>query len=209
MRITIGGSSRCAVLAALLLLAGAAAAAQADRGVAVDVGKIEVTQRLTPGGSYALPTIGVSNPGTETSVYLMGLSQMEGQAGLVPPLSWFDFSPPRFALEPGSTQPVRIEIHIPPGAQPGEYEALLQARVNLEGAGAQLGAAAAARLSFTVNPSNVVQAWAVKVQTFIRRRAPWSYIVPAVAALIVVARWATSRYAFRLERRPERPERRQ
>ena len=57
---------RQAHVVAIALAAGLLVpAAGADRGVSVDLGRIDIDQKLEPGGSYTLPTMGVRNPGSE------------------------------------------------------------------------------------------------------------------------------------------------
>src|SRR5688572_24849705 len=81
-------------------------------GVALDTGRVDVTQRLSKGGTYQLPVVGVRNPGSESATYTMGTSFFEGQAGRRVPEGWFSFSPARFTIEPGATQPVRVTLDI-------------------------------------------------------------------------------------------------
>lgn len=192
---------RCALTLAIFLLLHSATAARAQVGVSVDLSRIAVNQALSPGGSYTLPTIGVTNPGTERSTYQMGLSYMEGQGELVPPLEWFTFSPASFTLDPGATRAVSITLDVPASATPGSYAALLQAQLAVDGAGGRVGAAAASRLSFNVRPSTILQGWLVQAQTFFRRYAPWMYAVPAGAALMALGGWVSRRFSFRVERR--------
>jgi hypothetical protein len=56
--------------------------------VAVDIGRIDVEQKLSRGGTYQLPTIGVRNPGTETTRYVMGISHIQDQSGRRAPADW-------------------------------------------------------------------------------------------------------------------------
>ena len=177
--------------------------ARADKGVALDVGTVKVEKKLSRGGSYTLPPIGVRNPGDETTTYKMGIDFIEDQDGRRPKASWFSFNPQEFTLEPGATTRVRIELDIPPGARPDDYEALVVATIVSEsdGEGTALGGAAAARLNFTVKPSNFFEAWLLRIQNWFQDNAPWSYIVPAVFVLLVALWFARRRFAFRIERR--------
>lgn len=188
-------------LSLVVLLGLGASPASADKGVSVDLGVIDVSQKLSRGGRYSLPTIGVRNPGSEASRYMMGISYLEAQSDKRPPADWFDFEPEEFRLGPGETQPVAITLRVPTDARPDSYAALLSAQILPEGKGAQVGAAAGARLQFTVKPSNVLQAWQLKAETFLRDYSPWSYIAPAAVALLAASVWLTRRFSFRLERR--------
>jgi hypothetical protein len=194
------------VLLAVLVAASIAplTSVRADVGVALDVGKITVDQRLAKGGTYELPVIGVRNPGSEAAAYQMGVSHVQGQAERAPPDGWFTFTPSAFSLEPGATQPVRITLDIPAGADPDDYAALIQAQIAPSGEGAQVGAAAAAHLTFTVEPSTMLEAWMVRGRRQLDRWFPWSYLLPALLLGTVTARWLGRRYRFglRVERRP-------
>src|SRR4029079_2433405 len=95
-------------------------AAAASTGVAIDLGRVTVRQSLTPGGSYELPTIGVRNPGTETTTYVLRASPVELEGHAAPPSGWFSFAPARLTLEPGATRAVRVRIALPTGADPGD-----------------------------------------------------------------------------------------
>jgi hypothetical protein len=131
----------------------------------------------------------------------MGVSYLENQPQRRAPSSWFTFSPAEFRLEPGETQPVTMTLTIPTGARPDDYGALLSAQLAPEGEGAEVGAAAGARLEFTVKPSNLLQAWQLKTETFFRDNAPWSYLVPTLVGVLAVGAWFSRRFSFRLERR--------
>ena len=62
-----------AVVAGSFVSVGPAAA---DRGVALDLGRVEIARGLTPGGGYRLPPVGVRNPGDEETTYRMVVSSM-------------------------------------------------------------------------------------------------------------------------------------
>src|SRR5687767_1480811 len=98
--------TRTPTRAALLLLAlfvvpAGGEAARADRGVSIDLGRIEIEQPLAPGGSYRLPTIGVRNPGDETTRYRLSVAPVDVEDAKAPPAAWFRFSPSELELEPG------------------------------------------------------------------------------------------------------------
>jgi hypothetical protein len=195
-----------AALAAITVLALLPVALAADVGVALDVGRIDVEQRLAKGASYQLPTIGVRNPGTETSTYEMSAGYVERQSQRRPPLDWFTFTPDRFTLEPGATIPIRVALEIPTDAGPDDYYALLRAQVVTEGEGAQVGAAAAAQLTFTVEPSTILEAWLLRGRLALQERSPWSYFILGLGVVAVPAWWLGRRYRFglRVERRGSR-----
>lgn len=176
-------------------------AAEASRGVAIDLGRIEIKQKLTPGGSYRLPVMGVRNPGTETTTYELKASPFAVEGRSAPPESWFHFSPARLTLEPKETQAVKVRIDLPTGADPGDYLALVGPQIVTKESGAQVGAAAASRVTFTVEPATWLQAEWLKLKTFFSDHAPWSYVPPLVLLFSLLAYRIRSRFAFRIERR--------
>ena len=186
-------------LAASTLAAGPLA--HADEGVALDVGSIKVEQRLSRGGTYNLPPIGVRNPGDEMTSYRMGIDFVEDQDGRRPKASWFSFEPEEFTLEPGQTTRVRIELKVPPGARPADYEALVVASIVTEGEGTALGGAAAARLDFEVKASNWLEALWLWLRYWFSDNAPWSYLIVGGVAAAGVFVALRRRFAFRIERR--------
>lgn len=183
--------------------AAAAPPARATSGVAIDLGRIEIAQALTPGGSYRLPTIGVRNPGTEVTHYRLRAGPVESGDAKAPPQGWFTFEPAQLTLEPGETRAVRARITLPPGSDPGDYIALVGAEIVADGGGARVGAAAATRLTFTVEPANALQAWWLRITRLFGDHAPWSYVAPLLAALAVLLRQLRGRFTFRVERRAE------
>jgi hypothetical protein len=187
---------------ALAVTLASSGTALASRGAAIDLGRIAIQQKLTPGGSYRLPTMGVRNPGTETTTYELKASALQAEGRDRPPEDWFAFSPSRLTLRPNETRSVRVRIQLPTRADPGDYVALVGPQIVTNGGGAQVGAAAASRVTFTVEPATLLQAYWLKLKTFFSDRAPWSWLVPllALAALLV---WRfRARFSLRIERRP-------
>jgi hypothetical protein len=188
-------------LFAVLTLLALPGTATASKGVAIDLGRIEILQNLTPGGSYRLPVMGVRNPGTETSSYELKASPLEIEGRQAPPGEWFHFSPRKLTLKPKQTQAVKVRIDLPTGADPGNYVALVGPQIVTKGRGAQVGAAAASRVTFSVEPATALEAYWLKLKTFFSDHAPWSYVVPLVLLLALLAYRIRSRFAFRIERR--------
>lgn len=185
-------------LAVLVLSAGTASA---ERGVALDLGTVEIAQALTPGGSYHLPPVGVRNPGDDRTTYRMVVSSIAGQSRAPVPESWVHFSPGEVTLGPGQTRKVQPRLSLPTGADPGNYEGLLAAQIVTGGVGSQVGAAAAAKLTFEVESTTLLGAWWHKLSTASTEHAPWTWLVPAVLALALVASWLMRRFSFRVEKR--------
>ncbi len=181
------------------VLVGAAPAA-ASMAVSIDVGRIDVTDELALGDEYRLPTFGVRNPGTEPTTYRLTVGGIDGQAAMVPDATWFTFEPAELTLEPGESRPVQAVITLSPDSEPGPYAALIGPQIVAEGTGAQVGAAAAARLSFTVAPSS----WLEGVLRAILRivgEQPWLLAIPAVLVLALAAWLLRRRFSISIARR--------
>ncbi len=188
----------------VVLLAGAcllATPAGADRGVALDLGRVEITDGLLAGGGYRLPAFGVRNPGDERTSYRMVVSYVTDQERLEPPQEWFRFEPAQFALAPGKTRSVSARIEVPTGADPGDYEALLAAQIVTEGRGVQIGGAAASKVSFTIEPSSLLEAWWLKAKAFFSEHAPMSWILPLVLLLSLLGWQLGRRFTLDISRR--------
>jgi hypothetical protein len=185
-------------LTGLLLWAGVAAA---DRGVALDLGRLDVAQKLTPGGGYRLPPLGVRNPGDEVTSYRIVVSHVEGQDGKPIPAAWVRVKPTELTLKPGRTEKVQARLDLPTGADPGDYEGLLAAQIVTKGEGAQVGAAAAAKLTFSVEASTWLGAQWYRIRTFLSGHEPWTWLIPALLATVLLGVQLRRRFAFEVVRR--------
>ena len=188
------------VLAISLALTGAGPAA-ADRGVALDLGRLDIAQTLTPGGGYRLPPVGIRNPGDEVTTYRMVVRSVQGQARIPVPRGWLEFEPDEVTLRPGQTKNVETWLSLPTGADPGRYEGLLAAQIVSDAKGAQIGAAAAAKVTFEVESATLLGAWWHRLSTWFSDKAPWTWLVPAVLASLLAGVQFRRRFAFRLEKR--------
>ena len=182
-----------------LLLTGGVASA--DRGVALDLGRLDVAQKLTPGGGYRLPPLGVRNPGDEVTSYRIVVSHVQGQEGKPVPEDWVRFEPTELTLKPGKTEKVQAQLSLPTGAEPGDYEGLLAAQIVTKGEGAQVGAAAAAKLTFAVESSTLLGAWWYRIRTFFSDHQPWGWLIPALLATALLGWQLRRRFAFQVVRR--------
>jgi len=164
---------------ALVIISGlfGASTAHADRGVGINVSGIAVTDTLAQGGGYNLPGFAVINTGDEPAEYEVTVSSVANQPQRRPDASWFEFQPRRFTLEPGKVQNVQTRLVLPSGADTGDYFGQIQAQVVTEGTGNTVGIAAAARLSFTVEPSSWFAAQRLRFARFLRDMEPWTYVV--------------------------------
>ncbi len=195
--------ARCAAVGwiLLVLLTMGGRPAWASTGVAVDVGRIDLVNEVRPGASCTLPTIGITNPGTQLARYRMVVSSIGNKLEARAPSSWFEFSESEFSLEPGATEPVSITLRVPPGARPGDYQALVGAQLAGIRQGASVAGGAAARLSFVVAPAGPFQAWLLKLWTLLLELAPWSYLLPIGVLLVVGGRKIRRAFTIRVERR--------
>jgi hypothetical protein len=189
-----------AVLAlGVALLVGAAPVA-AGMAVSIDVGSIAVREQLVPGGEYRLPTFGVRNPGTESTSYVLAVSYVDGQEGFRPPADWFTFEPAALTLGVGESRAVETTLDVPADAEPGDYAALIGPQIAAGGSGPQVGAGAAARLTFAVQPSSALDAWLRMLWRFLAEN-PWVWIAALVAIAAALLWFVRRRFRFTIQRR--------
>lgn len=144
-------------------------------GVGVGTGKIQVEEKLKPGVIYHLPPLTILNTGDEASDYEALISYHEKQPQLMPPLSWFVFSPQKFHLSPGKVQVVDIKLNLPINAKPGDYFVYLEGQPvqKVKSGETTIGIAAAAKLYFTIVPANILQGIYYKIVSFWQVYSPW------------------------------------
>lgn len=141
-----------AVAGAILWAGTGPATAHADAGVGIDPGKIEGLPPLVAGESVTL-AVQVRNPGSDAASYQMVGQVMSGVDELAVDPAWFTFEPATLQLDGGAAAEVRVTVRPAPDAGVGDYLALLTAQLVLpeaNGAGAQIGAAVATKLLFSV-----------------------------------------------------------
>lgn len=189
------------VLFLATLLATLVRPALATTGVSIDVSRIDVTEQLAPGGAYDLPKFGVRNPGTDATSYTMVVTYVDGQDAHQPPATWFSFSPPSLTLADGESQPVSTSLEVPPDAAAGEYAALIGPQIAAEGSGAQVGAGAAARLTFTVSECQGLDCWLRWIGRWIGEHL-YVLLIPLALAALIGMRVMRRRFAFSIQRRP-------
>lgn len=177
-----------------------AAPAGATTGVSIDVSRIAISEALLAGDEYRLPAFGVRNPGTEPTSYRLTVSSIDGQAALSPPESWFSFAPGDLTLGPTESRAVQTRLVIPADAEPGEYAALIGPQIASDGGGAQIGAAAVARLTFTVVPSSPLEAFLRWLLRSIGEN-PWILLVPTAFGVGLALWFVRRRFAFSISRR--------
>ncbi len=162
------------------------AATFAKIGVGVGLGKVNIDERLKPGGIYKLPTLPVLNTGDEAGDYEVEVTYLTDQAEMRPEADWFSFSPSQFHLEADSSQSVEVSLMLPVNARPGDYFAFLEAHPVTTGEGVTIGVAAATKLNFTIKPSGVLGASIERVRSFFTTTSPVSYIVLGIVGTIVL-----------------------
>ena len=198
---------RLSGLRGLLLLAPAfgaallgAAPARASQSVSIDVGRIDVTDALAPGGEYKLPAFGVRNPGSESTTYRIVVTYLNGQDAAEPAQAWFSFEPDELTLGPGESRPVQARITLPADAEPGNYAALIGPEIVGLGTGAQVGAAAAAHLTFTVAPSSWLDGVLRQLGRYFAQN-PWALAIPLLLAALIALAVVRRRFSFSVSRR--------
>lgn len=173
----------------------------ATTGVSIDVSRISVTQELAPGDKYELPTFGARNPGTDPTSYTIVVSYIDEQEAHQPPTSWFTFSPASFTLDGGQSRAVSTSLELPPDAEAGHYTALIGPQIASEGSGPQIGAGAAARLSFTVAECDGFECWLRWLGSWIGEHR-YVLLIPLALLAFAVVRILRRRFAFSIQRRP-------
>jgi len=169
--------------------------ALAKIGVGVGLGKIQIDEKLSPGGIYKLPTLPVLNTGDEAGEYKVEVTYLSDQPELRPDPSWFSFTPQSFTLDASGSQLVNVSLSLPVDMRPGNYFAFLEAHPVARGEGVTIGVAAATKLNFTVKPAGVLGAAFERMRSLLEKNAPASYIVLGVVGaaialtlLIVIAK---------------------
>jgi hypothetical protein len=192
------------VLRLALLAVGASLSsgvpAAASSGVSIDVGSIAVSEQLSPGGEYKLPTFGVRNPGTDETSYVLVVSYVDDQDALRPPQAWFTFNPSTLILPAGESHKVDTSLEIPADAEPGDYAAFIGPQIVAAGEGAQVGAGAAARLTFTIQPASAFDALFRWLLRFLGEN-PWVWIAALAVAVLVTLWLLRRRFSISISRR--------
>lgn len=186
------------------VLAGAAllgaVPAWASSGVSIDVARIAISEDLLGGDDYRLPTFGVRNPGSEATTYKLTVSYVDGEPGLRPPAEWFAFAPATLTLDAGASGPIQTQLRIPADAEPGTYAALIGPQITSDRPGAQIGAAAAAKLTFTIAPSSWWDAWLRIIGRWLGEN-PWALAVAGAFIALLAVRILRSRISISVARR--------
>lgn len=157
-------------------------------GVGVGTGRVTIEEPLKAGGIYNIPSVVVFNTGDEQSDYTMGLLYDGDWKGLKPEKSWFSYEPEKMPLDPGKGGEMKIKLTLPLKVEPGEYFAFLTAHpaAKTQNGGTQLGVAAAAKLSFSVEPANWFQGMLFRIINLIRIYKTWIYIFLGLLVAVMI-----------------------
>ena len=176
-------------------------AVSAGIGVGVGAGKIEIDQKLKSGVIYNLPPVPVINTGDVAGEYEMEVKKLQDQKELAPEAEWFTFEPQKFYLEPGGTQVVQMTLIVPLKTEPGDYFTFLRARALQESntaGGASVGVAAAAKLYFTLDSSNIFEAMYYRAASLMKTNAPWSYVILGLLIVSILVNFIRKRVSFNI-----------
>ena len=144
-----------AVFTALVVVATLPSLAFAGAGVGIDPGEIKGLPPIEAGAPTTI-AVTVRNPGTESASYQMLAQPLNGVAELPIDPNWFSFEPATFDLDGGDAQEVKVTFTVPEGTDAGDYLTLVTVQLVLgepATSGAQVGAAVATKLYFTVTPT--------------------------------------------------------
>ena len=155
--------------------------AHADPGVEMTSGNIIVNDSLTPGRTYHLPSITITNTGDQPGDYVMVLSYRLDHRQRSIPAEWITFEPQKFLLNPQQSQDVAVILSIPEsGFRPGDYFAYIESHQVSQVTGDIVGTAIATRMGFTLPASSWVSASTERVRAFAEHNSDWGYIIMAL-----------------------------
>ncbi|MCK9368543.1 hypothetical protein M0R04_01035 [Candidatus Dojkabacteria bacterium] len=176
------------VLTALIIPLVLASSAFAKIGVGVGTGKIQVNDKLKAGQIYELPSIPVVNTGDETSFYSLSITYHEKQTEKMPPKEWFSFDPAEVEIEPSKIVPIKVRLTIPVKAIPGDYFAYVEAAPikKTSSGNTSISIAAAAKLYFTISPSNFVEGVYYRALSLWQIYQPWTTITSITIGVVVL-----------------------
>lgn len=172
-------------------------------GVGVGTGKIQIDKPLKAGGIYDLPVLPVLNTGDEPGEYGASVEYQENVPQMRPAREWFHFEPQSFSLKPGEVQLVKVTLTVPTKTKPGDYFAYLEGHPVKKSVSGQtsIGVAAAAKLYFTVAPSNIFEGIYYRFVSLYSRYHPWDTIVLAVIFVAILLRFIGKRFKFQIARK--------
>jgi hypothetical protein len=185
-----------AVPVAFAALSFSAPLADASIGVGVQASPVRLTSAALTGQSYALPSVYVSDTGTQSESVAVTVDRLSTGHGRSVPQSWIRATGPAVRLSPHQGAQIPLQLTVPPGAKPGRYlsDIVVTASPGPSTGHVNLGVAAATPLVFTVRqgsaPSPLVPTWT------------WWFGVGLLALLVVGLGLRRSGVRIRIERAP-------
>jgi hypothetical protein len=170
--------------------------ADASIGVGVQAAPVRLADAALTGQSYSLPSVYVSDTGTQPETIAVRVDRLSTGRGRSVPPSWVRATGPAVHLSPRQGAQVPLQLAVPAGAKPGRYlsDIVVSASPGATAGHVNLGVAAATPLEFTVRqgapPSPLVPTWT------------WWFTAGLVALLVVGLGLRRSGIRIRIERTP-------
>jgi hypothetical protein len=170
--------------------------ADASIGVGVQASPVRLGSAALTGQSYALPSVYVSDTGTQPESVAVSVDRLSTGHGRSVPQSWVRATGPAVRLSPHQGAQIPLQLTVPSGAKPGRYlsDIVVTASPGASAGHVNLGVAAATPLEFTVRqgapPSPLVPTWT------------WWFGVALLALLVVGLGLRRSGIRIRIERTP-------
>jgi hypothetical protein len=183
-----------AVPAAFAALSFSAPVADASIGVGVQASPVRLANAALTGQSYALPSVYVSDTGTQPESITVQVQRLSTGRGRSVPQSWIRATGPSVRLSPHQGAQIPLQLTVPADAKSGRYlsDIVVTASPGASAGHVNLGVAAATPLVFTVRqgsaPSPLVPTWT------------WWFGVGLLALLIVGLGLRRSGIRIRIER---------
>ena len=177
--------------------------ASARIGVGVGAGKIQIDEDLRAGRIYTLPPLPVINTGDQPGEYGVTVEYHENAKEMRPDAVWFHFEPQLFHLDATKAQIVDITLTLPTKVTPGDYFAYLEAQpVKTDVAGVtSIGVAAAAKLYFTIAPSNIFQGIYYRFISLYALYHPWDTIILGFIAIFLLLHFLNKRFKIQIAKK--------
>jgi hypothetical protein len=185
-----------ALPAAFAALSFSAPMADASIGVGVQASPVRLANAALTGQSYALPSVYVSDTGTQPESVTVGVDRLSTGHGRSVPQSWVRATGPAVRLSPHQGAQIPLQLTVPSGAKLGRYlsDIVVTASPGASAGHVNLGVAAATPLEFTVRrgsaPSPLVPTWT------------WWFGAALLALLVVGVGLRRSGIRIRIERTP-------
>ena len=170
--------------------------ADASIGVGVQASPVRLGNAALTGQSYALPSVYVSDTGTQPESVSVTVDRLSTGRGRSVPPSWIRAAGPAVRLSPHQGAQIPLQLTVPAGAKPGHYlsDIVVTASPGPSAGHVNLGVAAATALVFTVRqgsaPSPLVPTWT------------WWFGAALLALLVVGVGLRGSGIRIRIERMP-------